>query len=304
MSSLTTGLTNLMQTFYDRVFLERAVAELAFDYGADKKTMPKNSGKVVYFNRFTPLAAVTTAITESDFLPSAVDMTTSIVSATVAEYGSYTKVSKFFELTSLDEDLKEHVEVHGQNAGESVDTLISAALSAGATAQLAGAKSALTDVAATDILNGAEIRKAVRTLKTNKGRRFDDGYYRGIIQPFSAYDLMGNSEWLDASRYTDTEAIKKGVVGRLHGVNFVESNKHTTESSSVTVYHNMICAKHGYAIINLDGQPGYRIYVKMPGTNSTDNPIDTFSTVGWKVYMVAKVLNANWVINVKTGATA
>lgn len=304
MASLTTGLTNLMQTYYDRVFLDRAEAELRHDYGAQVKQVPLNSGKTVYFNRFSPLALVTTPIVESDFLPSAVDMTTSIVSATIAEYGSYTKVSKLFELTSLDTDLKEHVEVHGQNAGESLDNLIAKELSANATVQLAGGKSALSAIAATDVLSGAEIRKAVRTLKNNKAKKFDNGYFRGIVQPYTAYDLMGNSEWLDAYRYTDAENIRAGVIGRLHGVEFVETNQGSSESSTVTVYHNFICGRNGYGIISLEGQPGKRIYVKQPGANSTDNPVDTFSTVGWKAYFAAKVLNASWVINIKTGASA
>lgn len=304
MSSLTSSLTTLMQIYYDRVFLDRAEAELRHDYGATKKKMPRNSGKTVYFNRFSPLALITSGITESDFLPSAVNMTASIVSATIVEYGSYTKVSKFFELTSLDEDLKEHVEVHGQNAGESLDNLIAAELSANATAQLASGNSALTDVAATDTFDGAEVRKAVRTLKTNKAKKFDNGYFRGITQPYAAYDMMGDSEWLDAYRYTDAENIRRGVIGRIHGVEFVESNQGSSQASTTTVYHNFIFGRNAYGTITLEGQPDKRIYVKMPGVNSTDNPVDTFSTVGWKAYFVAKVLNANWVINVKSGATA
>ena len=48
------GLTNTMQIFYDRVFLERAKFELRHDFGADVKNIPMNSGKTVYFTRFTP----------------------------------------------------------------------------------------------------------------------------------------------------------------------------------------------------------------------------------------------------------
>jgi len=302
--SLTTTLTNLMQIYYDRVFLERAKAELVHDVGAQRKTIPANSGKTVYWNRFSPLAVVTTPITESDFIPSAADMTTTIVSATLAEYGNWTKVSALFELTSLDENLEEHVEVHGQNAGESLDALVREELFSGATVQLAGGKSNISAIAATDVLTGAEVRKAVRTLKTNKAKRFENGYYKAVVQPATAYDLMGNSEWLDAYRYTSPENIQAGLLGRLHGVEFYETNQGRTESSTVTVYSNFFFGKNAYGTVSLEGQPGYRIYVKQPGPASTDNPLDTFSTVGWKALFATKVLNADWVINVKTGATA
>lgn len=304
MASLTTTLTNLMATYYDKVFLDRAKAELVHAVGAQEKSVPRNGGKTITWNRFSPLAVVTTPIVESDFVPTAVDMTTTTVTAVLAEYGNYTKVSKLFELTSLDEDLKEHVEVHGQNAGESLDALVREALFADATVQFAGGKSALSDIAATDVLSGAEIRKAVRTLKANKAQRFDNGYFRGVIQPHTAYDLMGNSEWQSAYQYTDAEAIRRGAVGKLHGVEFFETNQGKTENSTVTVYSNFIFGKNAYGTVKLEGQPGYRIYVKMPGSTSTDNPLDTFSTVGWKALFATKVLNSAWVVNIKTGATA
>lgn len=303
MTSTTTGLSNVMSTFYDKVFLDRAMNEMRYDYGAQRRSFPRNSGKTVVFNRFSQLALATTALTEG-VNPSAVDMTSTQVSATIAEYGSYTQVSSLFELTSLDENLKEHVEVLGQNAGETLDSLIATELSANGTAQLAGAKSNITDVAATDVLSGAEIRKAVRTLKNNKGKRFEEGLFRGIIDPSQAYDLFGNTEWLNSRIYTNTDDMKRGVIGDLHGVRFVESNLGSTQASTVTVHHAFICAKNGYGIVSLEGQPGPRILVKTPGPNDVGNPLDLMSTVGWRANFCAKVLNANWVIVVKTGVTA
>ena len=292
-----------MSTFYDKVFLDRAELALTYDVGAQVKTLPTNSGKVVYFNRFSPLAVVTSAISEA-VVPSAVDMTSTIVSATVADYGTYTKVGTLFNLTSIDEGLKEHAAVMGQNAGESLDTLLAAALSASNTAQLAGAKSALTAVAVTDTLSGAEIRKAIRTLKKNKGKTFSNGMFKGIIAASAAYDLRGNSEWLDASRYVDASNIKSGQLGKLYGVEFYETNNEVTESSTVTVYHNFIVAQNAYGMVSLQGQPGQRIYVKTPGNTDTSNPIDTWSTVGWKATFAAVVLNSSWVVDIKCGATA
>lgn len=116
-------------------------------------------------------------------------MTSTQVSATIAEYGSYTRISSLFELTSIDEGLKEHTEVHGYNAGYTIDTLIAAELSANATVQLAGAKTNITAIAATDTLTGAELRKARRTLMTNKALTFPGGYFRLLVQPYQTYDL-------------------------------------------------------------------------------------------------------------------
>ncbi len=119
-------------TFYDRVFLERAKIELRHDFGADVKNIPMNNGKVINFTRFTPLAIITTALSEA-VNPTAVDMTASTISATLADYGNYTTVGSLYSMTSIETGLTEHVSVHGQNAGESIDQIIRAELVSGAT---------------------------------------------------------------------------------------------------------------------------------------------------------------------------
>ncbi len=300
--STTTTLSQEMSIFYDKVFLERAMLALRYDFGATKKTLPLNSGKTIYFNRMTPLALQTTPLTEGT-TPAAISMSSTIVSATVAQYGTYTAVSDMFALTSIDVGLKEHVSVMAQNAGETIDTLIAAELSANATVQLA-AGSNITAIAATDTLTGAQIRKAVRTLKINKARMFPEGMFRAIVPAAAAYDLRGNTEWQNSLIYTDASDYKKGVLGSIHGVRFVETNNQVSISSTVTVYETFVFGDGAYAMLNLEGQPAQHIFYKIPGANDTSNPLNLYSTVGWMAYFVAKVLNPNWIIAIQTGVTA
>lgn len=293
--------------------------ELRHDFGAQVRPIPMNSGKSIVWTRFTPLAVVTAALSEGAN-PTAVNMTATNVSATLAEYGSYTTVSSLYSMTSIETGLKEHIEVHGQNAGESIDQLIRTELATngatGATAQLpAGATATVASfstVHTTDTLTGLEIRRAVRTLKNNKAQKFDNGLYRGIIGPYTAMDIMGNSEWLDAHRYTTSDAIERGVVGKLHGVEFVESNNQysilsggfsTSATNVANVYANFIFGKNAYGIVNIGSVSAPKVYVKNPSGNSTDNPLDLFSTVGWKMPFACKTLNSTWIVNIMTGAT-
>ncbi len=308
------GLTSTMQLWYDRVFLERAKIELRHDFGADVKNIPLNSGKSIVFTRFTPLTIVTAALSEATN-PTAVDMTATNVSTTLSDYGNYTQVGSLYSMTSIETGLTEHVSVHGQNAGESIDQLIRAELVSGATSVLPSTQTAVTSTSAihtTDTLTGLEIRRTVRTLKKNKAQRFPGGLYRGIIGPDTAMDLFGNSEWLDAHRYTTSDAIERGVIGKLHGVEFVETNNQyvvisggfsTSATNVANVYSNFIFGAHAYAIVNLGSHSAPMVYVKNPGSNSTDNPLDMFSTVGWKMPFAVKTLNATWLMNLQTGAT-
>lgn len=317
MSSSTTGLTATMQLFYDRVFLTRAMVELRHDFGAQVRPVPMNSGKSIVWTRFTPLAVVTTALSEATN-PSETAMTATNVSATLAEYGAFTYVSSLYSMTSIETGLKEHIEVHGQNAGESIDQLIRTELATkavAASAQFASGAtvaSTFSTVHTTDILTGLEIRRAVRTLKGNKAQKFDNGLYRGIIGPYTAMDLMGNSEWLDAHRYTTSDAIERGVVGKLHGVEFVESNNSysvasggfsTSTANIADVHFAFIFGKNAYGTVNLASISAPKVYVKNPSGNSTDNPLDLFSTVGWKMPFAVKLLNSTWIVAIAVGAT-
>lgn len=312
----STSLISPAQVYYDKVFLDRAKIELRHDFGAQVRNVPMNSGAVVRFTRFSPLALVTSALSEATN-PTETAMTATNVSATLAEYGAVTNVGSLFSMTQIDEGLKEHVEVHGQNAGESIDRLIRQELASGATAQIATGATLATDIMTTDVFSGVEIRKAVRTLKNNKAQKFENGYYRGIIGPDTAYDLFGDSEWLDAHRYTTSDAIERGVIGKLHGVEFVETNNQhkdvsaglsgspvtATSAGVVAVYSNFIFGKNAYGVINLGSISTPKIFVKNPGAGDTGNPLDMYSTVGWKMPFAVKTLNSSWLINVKTGAT-
>lgn len=311
------GLTQTMQLFYDRVFLTRAMIELRHDFGAQVRPVPMNAGKSIVWTRFTPLAVVTAALSEGAN-PTATDMTATNVSATLAEYGAYTLVSSLYSMTSIETGLKEHIEVHGQNAGESIDQLIRSELATNATAansQFASGATVASNfstVHTTDTLTGLEIRRAVRTLKGNKAQKFDNGLYRGIISHAVAMDLMGNSEWLDAHRYTTSDAIERGVVGKLHGVEFVETNNgyfltsggfSTSAANVANVYFSFIFGKNAYGVVNLASITAPKVYVKNPSGNSTDNPLDLFSTVGWKMPFACKTLNSTWIVPIATGAT-
>lgn len=303
-AQVTTGLTQEMSTYYEKVFLARAEYEYIHKEGAQMRTQPKNEGKQVNFTRHTPLATVTTALTEGAN-PSEIALTASTVSAALAEYGTTVKISRFLSLTSIDANNKEKIEVIAQNMGETLDELVRNELFTGATAQLGGGKAALTDISASNTLSAAEIRKAVRTLKTNKARKYQGrGSYVCKTGPFPAYDLMGDTTWVNAATYDNgAEAIYKGEIGLLYGTRFLESANQKTESSTVTVYSNFVHGSDAFGCIDLEGDKPQLFII--PHTNiDSGNTAGRFSTVAWAASFVAKTLNANWLINVKTGATA
>lgn len=298
----TSTLSNELMTFYSSKFIERAKNILVHAQGFQKTTHGKYNGKVMRMNRYSALSVASTALTEGTN-PTEVSISSSTVDVTLAEYGTTVKIAKLLSLTTIDREGQEKVELIGQNMGETLDDLARTAIYGGATAQLASGKSALTDVAATDTFDADEVRKAVRTLKVNKALRYGDGYFMGKVGPYSSYDLMGDSTWVNAHTYKDGAELYKGEIGRLHGVRFIETNYQKSESSTATVYSNFIHGDKAIGEYNLEGDMP-RLYIKVPTASDTSNPADRYSTIAWAGVYAAKVLVANWVLNVKSGATA
>lgn len=304
-AQLTTGLTQEMNEFYEKTFLARAEYEYIFEQGAQKRTLPMNNGKTIVFTRHTPLATVTTALTEG-VNPSEVNLTATNVSATLAEYGTTVKISRFLSLTSIDQDNEEKIGVVGQNMGDTLDELTRNELFTGATTQFAGAKAALTDLSASNVLSVAEIRKGVRTLKNNKARRYQEAGKSWILKagPYTTYDLTTDSTFLSADIY-DNGATKlyRGELGTILGARVIESPNQKSESSTVTVYSNFLHGADAFGTIDLTSDKPQLFIIPHTKVDS-GNPAGRFSLVSWAGSTVNKTLNSSWLINIKTGATA
>lgn len=288
--------------FYDDVFLERAKMMLVYENLFVHKTIPANSGKVVFWDRMSPRTITGAALTEGT-TPAAVATSSTQVSATVGEKGSWEDVSSLFSLTTFDKGLKERIEVMGQHAGEEIDTLHRDALYSGATVQLANSKAHASAIASTDTMSVVELRKAVKTLKRNKAQKWEDGFYRGVLSLSAISDLQGDSNqgnFVTANQYKTPEKILNGEVGKLAGVVIFETNNEKTEASYSNVYSNFIGGKEAMATVDIAGG-GTKLIMKESNKNDTSNPLDMFNTLAWKVPAFATAtLNTNWILNVKT----
>lgn len=299
-------LSALMQTWYDRLFVDTAKHWLIHEQGAQMRPVPQGEGKVLYFTQYTAPTIITAQLTEGDN-PTEVGLSASTVSSTLSEFGSYTKISKLLKLTAVDQKMKTAVELMAQNAGESRDQMIrNKGLLLSNTDQFAGSGSALTDVGITDTLKASEVRKAVRTLKANKAMRYDDGFFLGKANPYTSYDLMGDDVWVNAHTYKDGDNLYRGEIGKLHGVRFVETTNPSESvnggTSNADLYHNPIHGKNAFGVSDLEGD-AKKVYAKTPGAGDTSNPVDRYSTVGWAMTMTAVALESDWIIDVITGAT-
>jgi N4-gp56 family major capsid protein len=283
--------------------LSRSTQQNIHGEGAKTRVHPLNSGKTMTWNRYTPLSAATSALTEATN-PGATNISSATVSATVAEYGATDTISSLLYGTSIDRAATEKSEVLAQNASETIDTLVRNELFSGATVQFAGGKAALTALAASDILSLVEVRKAVRTLKKNNAIPYSDGYFLGKVGPDTSFDLMSDTVWVNAHSYKDGNELYKGEVGKIQRVRFLEaSSNQKSEASTATVFSNFFHGQEAIGTVDLAGS-NMKLIIKQSDKSDTSNPLNMFMTIGWKATFATKTLNANWLVNVKTGATA
>jgi N4-gp56 family major capsid protein len=84
------------------------------NYG-QKKNIPNRAGATTSFRRLNLPTLSTTAIVEGT-TPNALDLSIDKISATVQQYGAWTKISDFLDLTGLDPVITETAQMFGKTA--------------------------------------------------------------------------------------------------------------------------------------------------------------------------------------------
>lgn len=307
-TNLTTsgGLSAKMAIYYDRLMLSRLRKTLVVHQFGETRNLPANSGTIVQWFRRTDMAANTTALTEGT-VPTAIGLSATSISAQLAQYGDFTQTSDLIQMTSIDDEIEAAVDILAYRAALTVDTLDRNVLDAGSNIQLANAKAALSAVGSTDVLTGAEVRKAARKLLSVDAKPVEGSDFVAVIHPNNAYDLQSDTAtggWNEANTYVDTNNRQNGELGRMYGVRFFLSTNvsftSTGTSGNANVYSTHFIAKGAFGVVNFDG--GVKTFVKRSGEQDTSNPLNQYATVGYKMTYANKMLDDNRQVTVKAGS--
>ena len=304
----TANQTVEVKTYYNRTLLSRLTPALVFDKFAQKKPIPKNNGKTVEFRRFNALAAATTPL-EEGVTPTGSEFSVTQITATLSQYGDYIQTSDVLNDVAIDSVTTEVVELLGEQAGLTIDTIGRDIISVGTTVQYAGAKTGTNGITATDKLTYAEILKAVRTLKKNGAKPFEDGYYVGFINAAQAYDLQQDPMWQDVSKYNGAKAIMEGEIGKIGKVRFIETEnlkvKAGAGASGIDVHCALIIGKDSYGTVDLEGKGGVETIIKTPKGNdgNTNDPLNQRSTAGWKAMKTYVILQQLALLRLETAVS-
>lgn len=308
-----------VNNFYDRTLLERAVPLFVHNRWGQVRDIPRNSGtNTIKFRRYSNLSAATTALTEG-VTPQGSQLSTTEITANVAQYGDYVTVTDVVDYESEDPVLMEAAEILGDQAGDTLDQLTRDVLVAGTSVTYVG-QSSRGAITSSDLITAVEVRKAVRTLKGNKARKVTrminpttgidttpvNSAYIGIVHPDTTYDLQDETGWTPVEKYSSQMSVMEGEVGKLNDVRFVESTNAKVfadaGSGSTDVYATVIFGMHAYGVTRISGESLHNV-VKPLGSAGSADPLNQRATSGWKATFVAKILNNDFITRLEHAVT-
>lgn len=318
------------QTYYVLTLIKRLLPYLPLWEDAQKQTIPTRSGgfstNSIQMRKFNSLPINTTPLTEG--IPNdGLNLTTSTVAVQLAQYGDWIKISDLAATISLDDVMGEAMDLLAENAGRKLHQIIMNALTGADTTQIVygGSATAATALTNADTMSSNAIKRAVRWLRTNNVPPYADGYYRGILHPYQAFDLMSDSLWVDVAKYNGGAGAGGGIdlvageIGKMHGVRFRESTEvlvdaaGTDATPDAATYSSFVYGPNAFGVFDLKSQAvnnidnetgrGMKIHSVPIDTPTKDDPLGQFGLIGWKASFAAKVIDPLRIVRIRTGAS-
>ena len=224
------------------------------------------------------------------------------ITATVKQYGGYITLSDMLNLTAYDNQMQEVMKILASQAGRVSDTITRDILAAGTNVMYAGGRAARANLTSADVLTVEDIRKGVRILKRVNAKEIS-GSFVAIVHPDVVYDLMDDSEWIDANHYAGSQKIFEGEIGKMYGVRFVESTQaKIVKPSTLPIYCTLLLAENAYGVTSIEGR-GIETIVKQLGSGGTADPLNQRSTVGYKLQKTAVILEQTYMLRIESAAS-
>lgn len=292
-----------LHLYYEKKLLSTLQPRLQLFKLGKKQRLPKGNGKQVKWLRYTKIASSSSALTEGT-APSEISFTTANVTSTVAQYGQFSKVSDLLSDTAIDPVLENLSELFGRAAAETVEDLIVDELDAQAAIQRVNNRADDDAIVAGDVLNHKELIEAMISQKVAYIGPHEMGSYMAVIHPSCQYDLLVDTQagaWYDLNKYNPgsnaQEKILRGEFGMLYGARLLVSDKMTAANNAgspvVSVKKSYMIGEEAFGVVELDGD-SIKMIVKDNKSGGVANPLEQFSTVGYKIHgFAAKYLDAS-----------
>ena len=309
------GMANTMKQFYDKKLLSVAEQNLVFYKYGVKRPIPAKGGKSIEFRRFEKITVTGGSYTLTEGTPpAATQATISSVSATISQYGQFSQISDILDTQGYDPIISEFTDKYGIAMAEGMDIVVRDVLSAATNIQYAGVKiqvgtSGTGAVGSGDYLSAAELREADRTLGRHPARKIDNRWVC-FIHPDNKKDLFEDPDIVDAFQLAaprdENNPLFSGVLGDWGGFRFIESTNVRLRTSygmsGADVYEVIVLGQEAYGVSELSANTA-RVIVHPRGSGGHTDPLEQYSTVGWKAALATCILNQNFMLLVNVASS-
>jgi len=291
----TTGkLSTRVQAVYDRILLERAVANQVFDLGAQVKSIPSRSNaKTAFGYRYKNLLPATTILAEYD--GSNIKRPNKIVREEVAysigHYGDYVTYTDELDLYDFDNITSSFLDLLGDQASLTMDTIRRDTLRGGTNVIFADGAADRTEVANQNKkFTIADFKLATVKLKNQGAKKFTKvisgstkvgttpvrSAYMAITAPEVVEDLRDLAKWKNVEDYADySKAYSMDEVGSWGDIRFIEStNNEGIDVGGVNVFTTLVFGENAYCTTTLRGKKAIETKVKALGSAGSEDPLD------------------------------
>lgn len=288
MASNTTTNSSNLHLYYSKVWLDVLQPRLALYPLGQKTNLPKGNGKQVKWLRYTRVAGNTTALAEG-VTPAESSFTTQNVTATIAQYGDYHKISDLLDMTAIDPVVEQLMELDGEAAAQTIEDLIISELDTNAAIQRVNRRANDNAILAGDTPTMKEFIRAMLTQKQNLVPKHKMGAYMVVLHPSHEYDIIVEQNiggWLDVNQYSlsDQKNVQAAEVGKAYGMRFLSSDRMTSAANAtpITVAKSYVIGQNPFGVVNLEGK-NFELIMKDRKSGGVANPLELFSTVGYKL---------------------
>jgi N4-gp56 family major capsid protein len=293
--------------FYERAALTPLRKVFMFWNLVDNRTLPKRNGKTVQFYRYSQLGANTTAATEGA-VGTSLELTSTTLSATVAQYADFISFSDLLVDTAIDNDIiAVGADQLGYRAGLTCDTIL---------------RNEFDSVAASidvtplgDYFSGADLANirhrmaGLDIMGMNGGDTFPT-----VAHPYVTYDLIHDPNvggFVDVNKQPGAAGQSKlqsvqgrGLLLRFNNCEVYESTNCTVVAGSPNKYRTYFAGQEGIAAIDLAGRgptrskdqnrQKFNIHVIREEKPSIANPEGKIrGAVSYNFVWVTKILDTN-----------
>lgn len=314
------GLSPQYQTLFDKQLLSYAKPLIVMAQFAQKKSFPKNKGatSMKFFRPSAPDRSRVAALAEGIPPTTFNEIVYTPISVDMVQIGEPFRFSDVLSNTDLFSTADQVSRLCGEDAAVYADFACTTEVMGGVASANKRYGHGAADYATFDALSNAngsltiqDLLGAYTKLTTTKARKPEGNAYATIVPPQVSYDLKLDAKFIDAGIRGNNKGLFNGEIGTWYGNRIMETTEGWIEGNAAEGTYDAAGENYGVAVLGREyfgapimaGQSPFDPSLIVVNKADSGNPLNQFTSIGWKGYWAVKVLNSTWAVKILAKST-